>query len=398
MREAVPVPAVAGLPAWRARAGTLASALRCAVRGRSPPQALRAVRGLMAEVGRRRGFSLPRRRMRVGDRTYVDVTIPGWPSPALDRFVAGELERIAPTRPGPPPLHLALLVVTRRCPLRCKHCSDAKLLGDRESLSIDDLLAIARGLVALGASHLELTGGEPMARLEAVEAICRDLAPDVDVWVLTSGVGLDARSASRIRAAGAVGITVSVDHWDAAAHDAFRGRPGVFDEGVAGVRAAREAGLVVALSTVVTRAIASEEGLARLGRLAADLGVPFLRLLEPRAVGAWEGCDVALSPSHLALLERFAEASYDAGSALPLVELPARTQRAVGCFGGGDRYLFVDAEGRVHACPFCRGSAGTALGGGLPAAREVLLGRGCQAYPRAHPDGLVRGPRPARVA
>jgi MoaA/NifB/PqqE/SkfB family radical SAM enzyme len=321
----------------------------------------------------------------------MDVTVPGWPSPSLDRFLAGELERIAPTRTGAPPLHLALLAVTRLCPLRCVHCSDADLLGSEESLQTAQLLEIARGISALGASHLELTGGEPMSRLDAVEAIGRELAPGVDVWVLTSGIGLDARAAARLREAGVTGVTVSIDHWDAERHDAFRGRRGVFLEAVDAVRAARREGLVVAVSVTLTPEVATGDGLERLGRLGRDLGVPFLRLLEPRAVGAWRGRDVALSASDVDRVVRFAQASHEAGSRTPLVELPARTQRVVGCFGGGDRYLFVDARGDVHACPFCRRSAGSALNGGLPMARQVLLSRGCHAYPRARPDPVAPG-------
>jgi MoaA/NifB/PqqE/SkfB family radical SAM enzyme len=352
----------------------------------------------MEGAERRRGFPLPARRVRVGRRVFLDVSIPGWPSPALDRFLEGELERIAPTRPGAPPLHLALLAVTRLCPLRCMHCSDADVLASEESLSTSQLLDVARGVAALGASHLELTGGEPMARLDAVEAICRELAPGVDVWVLTSGVGLDSRAATRLRDAGATGVTVSIDHWEADRHDAFRGRAGVFLEAVEGVRAARDAGLVVALSVTLTPEVATPAGLEHLGRLGRELRVPFLRLLEPRAVGAWAGRDVALPASALDVVVRFARASHAADSPLPLVELPALTQRSLGCFGGGDRYLFVDAKGDVHACPFCRRSAGSALDGGLEAARDVLLSQGCKAYPRAHPDPVGIGPHIARRA
>ena len=106
----------------------------------------------------------------------------------------------------------------------------------------------------------------------------------------------------------------------------------------------------------------------------------------PRAVGRWEGCDVALSPAQVELLLRFARATNDQDSDLPLVELPALSQKTVGCFGAGDRYFFVDAEGFAHACPFCRGRAGRVLAGAMPGTLARLRARGCHAFPRASPD------------
>jgi MoaA/NifB/PqqE/SkfB family radical SAM enzyme len=388
-------PVVSGAPVWAARAGTCLRAARLALRGRPPAAAASAIRQLMAEVARRRGFPLPRRRVRVAGRVFLDPTIPGWPSPALDRFLEGELERIAPTRDGPPPLQLAILAVTRRCGLRCQHCSDWDLLRPDEALAVGEIVAIAEALSALGAAHLELTGGEPMLRLDAVEAVCHALAPSVDVWVLTSGVGLDARSAARLRAAGAVGVAVSLDHWDPARHDAFRGVAGTFERAAEGARAAAAADLVVALSLTATRELVQANDLARYARLARDLGAGFVRVLEPRAVGRWAGRDVALAPEQVDLLLRFARTANAEASDLPVVELPALGQRTVGCFGAGDRYLFVDAEGFAHACPFCRGRAGRALGGELAAAVARLRARGCHAFPCASPVHIARAGAPA---
>jgi MoaA/NifB/PqqE/SkfB family radical SAM enzyme len=382
-------PMVSGARAWAARAATALRVSRLAFRDRDPAAAAFAVREVVSAVRRRRGFPLPGRRVHAGGRTFFDPTVPGWPSPALDRFLAGELERIAPTRPGPPPLQLAILAVTRRCGLRCQHCSDWDLLGTEEALAVDEIVGIAEGLAGLGACHLELTGGEPMLRLDAVEAVARALGPRVDVWVLTSGVGLDPRSAARLREAGVVGAMVSLDHWDPVRHDAFRGVKGTFARATEGARAAAAADLVAGLSFTATRETTADD-LDRLARLGGDLGAGFLRILEPRAVGRWAGQDVSLRPEQVDLLLRFARAANAEASDLPLVELPALGQRTVGCFGAGDRYLFVDAEGAVHACPFCRGAAGSALGGGLPDAVARLRARGCHAFPDASPVRIGR--------
>jgi MoaA/NifB/PqqE/SkfB family radical SAM enzyme len=391
-------PTTWGAPAWAARGATALRAARLALQRRDPGAAARAVRELVGAVRRRRGFPIPERRVRVAGRTFLDPTIPGWPSPALDRFLEGELERISPTRPGPPPLHFALLGVTRRCGLRCQHCSDGDLLGAEEALPVEEVVAIAGALADLGSCHLELTGGEPMLRLDAVEAVARMLGPRADVWVLTSGTGLDAGAARRMRGAGVVGVMVSLDHWDAARHDAFRGVKGTFERAVVGARTATGADLVVGLSCTVTRETTVDD-LRRLAALGAELGAGFLRLLEPRAVGRWAGRDVALRPAQVDSLLRFAAEANRGHARVPIVELPALGQRAVGCFGAGDRYLFVDAAGEVHACPFCRGSAGSARHGGLPRIRDRLRSRGCHAFPDASPGSdpvrIGRVPEPA---
>ncbi|HET8724863.1 MAG TPA: radical SAM protein [Anaeromyxobacteraceae bacterium] len=373
-----------------ARAGTALRAARIAFHGRPPGEAAFAVRQLVAAVRRRHGFDLPLRRVRAGGRIFVDPAVPGWPSPALDRFLEGELERIAPTRPGEPPLHLAILAVTRRCGLRCLHCSDADLLGTDEAVPVPELVRIAGDLVELGASNLELTGGEPMLRLDAVEAVARAHGSRADVWVLTSGVGLDPAAAERLRSAGVTGAMVSIDHWEPERHDAFRGARGTFERATAGVRAAAAAGLVAGISFTATREVGASD-LDRMAWLGRDLGAGFLRILEPRAVGRWAGQDVALRPGQVDLLLRFARTVNARRSDLPVVELPALGQRTVGCSGGGDRFLFVDAEGRLHACPFCRGQAGSARGGALPEALARLRARGCHAFPDASPVRLGRG-------
>jgi MoaA/NifB/PqqE/SkfB family radical SAM enzyme len=39
----------------------------------------------------------------------------------------------------------------------------------------------------------------------------------------------------------------------------------------------------------------------------------------------------------------------------PIVAFPGYHQRQMGCFGAGNRYVYVDPNGNIHACPFCRG-------------------------------------------
>lgn len=356
----------------------------------NPREAAGALRLLARARAAGAGNLKPRKYAVVGGRTFFSLRAPGFPSLAFDRYAEMELNRVAPVRPGVG-LQTAILAITRRCGLACTHCSDWDTLRHPDTLSKEDLIEIVARLQAAGVTQVQLSGGEPLLRLDAVEAICRSARDGCDVWVLTSGTPLTAEVAGRLLAAGATGVTVSLDHCNAAGHDAFRGVPGTFDRAFAGVRHASAAGLAVALSLTATREFVTAENLERYARLAQQLGVAFIQVLEPRAVGRWAGAEVALTADQLALLEAFDRSMNQDSLEMPLVDYPGIGQRRDGCWGAGDRYLFIDAAGDVHACPFCRGAVGSCLGEPLSVLRGRLGRAGCQAFGRAGRRGDPAG-------
>jgi len=383
-----PVPVVTGARKSLIRLGIWRSlALHAWAVYRSPRHAVSALRMLVRARDSAAGGLKPRKYVLVGRRAFFSLRAPGWPSPAFDRYATLELDRVKPFLPDRG-LQTAILAITNRCGLGCAHCSEWNTLRQPDALSVSDLLEIVGRLQAAGAPQIQISGGEPLLRLDAVEAICRSAGDACDLWVLTSGAPLTAEVARRLRAAGATGVTVSLDHWDRAEHDAFRGIAGTFDRAVAGTQHAARAGLVVALSLTATRNFVSADNLARYAALAKRLGVGFIQVLEPRAVGRWAGADVALSDGQLALLEGFDHSMNQERPEMPLVDYPGLGQRRDGCRGAGDRYLFVDADGGVHACPFCRGSIGNSLADSLGTLRGRLRARGCHAYDSATSDAV----------
>lgn len=358
------------------RAEMLATLLRESLR-RYPDlgAAAHAARAVVATGARLAPW--PAHLVRHGGRRYGFVARPGFPSPAYTRLLAVELNKHARYREGFD-LTSALLAVTRRCPLRCAHCSEWDSLNHEDPLSVEDLCAIARALQARGVVHLELTGGEPLARIDAVEAIARALGTDTDCWVLTSGAPMTDRVARRLVDAGVVGVMVSLDHWDPARHDAFRGVPGTFERAVRAMSLARDAGLLMGASVTATRETANPDDLLRVVDVARAHGARFVRVLEPHAAGRWSSADVALREEHraaIASLQRAVDRAWPDDA--PILEAPDAIRVTDRCQGAGRRYLFVDAAGDVHACPFCHGAAGNVLRDGLDACLARLRASAC---------------------
>ncbi len=383
------VPVVSGPRMKAIRAGIwLRLALHALRFHGTPGRAMAAMVGLARARFAAAGGQTPRKYVLVGGRAFFSLRAPGCPSPAFDRYAAMELARLDSTRVDRG-LQTVILAITNRCGLSCAHCSEWAALRQSDRLSTRDLLEIVERVLSAGATQIQISGGEPLLRLEVVEAICRRAREACDLWILTSGAPLTAEVARRLRAAGATGVVVSLDHFEAVEHDAFRGLPGTFGRAVAAVRHASAAGLVPALSLTATRAFVSFSNLERYARLAQRLGVGFIQVLEPRAVGRWAGADVALTNGQLALLEAFDRSLNQERPDMPLVDYPGVGQRRDGCWGAGDRYLFIDVEGGVHACPFCRGVVGNCLAEPLNLLRDRLRLRGCHAY-RSVSDGATR--------
>ena len=64
----------------------------------------------------------------------------------------------------------------------------------------------------------------------------------------------------------------------------------------------------------------------------------------------------------------------------PIVSYPGYYQRRTGCFGAGDRYLYIDSRGDFHACPFCLGKAGNALKDSFETAIASMKQQGCHVF------------------
>lgn len=331
-----------------------------------------------------RGTLANPRWLKVRGRYFWNINTPGWPSAAFESFVKHEMHRIRPLPEKQNRLQTLVYSITSHCPLHCEHCYEWNNLSSEELLSLEQLKQILRRFQEQGVSNVQLSGGEPLCRFQDLLELLASARDGTDFWLLSSGWGLDEAKARALKLAGLTGIALSLDHWQADIHDRFRGRPGAFDQVWKAAEYADKAGLAVALSLCATWEFVSEENLNKYLTLAQSKGVWIVRILEPRAVGHYTGQDIELEEEQLKLLDDwFLKVNRDpAGRNLPLLDYTVYYQRRSGCFGG-DRYLYVDSRGDMHACPFCQHPAGNALEASWEKALASLQQQGCLKYPKA---------------
>ena len=319
---------------------------------------------------------------RVAGRYYRGYHSPGWPSAAHTAYTAAAINRLVPFRPAPVALNMVFLAITKKCPLACEHCFEWEALNQREKLSVADLHALVRTFQERDVTQIFFSGGEPLLRMPDLVEVLEAARPGTDFWVITSGFNFTRQNAQRLKQAGLTGVSISLDHFEPARHNAFRGSDKAFENAIQAAAFAHEVGLVVNLGLCVTREFTTAANLLRYTRLARRLGVTFIQLLEPRAVGHYTGQNVALSTAQVALLDAFYEA-VNFGPAChtwPIVTYYGYHQRRLGCSGAADRFLYVDTDGDIHACPFCQKKSGSALSGALDASLAQVRASGCHLF------------------
>lgn len=205
---------------------------------------------------------------------------------------------------------------------------------------------------------MHFSGGEPLVRFHDMLELLKSAQKGTDIWVITSVYHLTLEKAQQLKDAGLVGIAVSIDHPHQDKHDMFRGLVGSYEWAIKAARNARKAGLALSLNICATKEFVSAENLFEYARLAHELDASFIQILDPRAVGHYAGKAVDLEPSHIKVIEDFADMlNYDAAFRnWPINTYHGTHQRNVGCFGAGSRFLYVDTDGDMHACPFCQKS------------------------------------------
>ncbi len=240
--------------------------------------------------------------------------------------------------------------ITDRCNYKCVYCrtgNEGALYGD---LPFADYLRMARILVRMGVTKIRLTGGEPLLR-NGVVAFVRELAltrsPEgdepLDIALTTNG-HLLAELAQPLKDAGLTRVTVSMDAVDPDRFARITRVANGYDRVLAGIRAARRAGLwPLKVNCVLMRGF-NEDQIIPFGMFAREEGVTvrFIEFMPLEEGRTWSPDTVVTLDEILARMREYR----------PLVEIRrGRSETA-------RRYRFDDGIGEIGIIapvshPFC---------------------------------------------
>ena len=172
--------------------------------------------------------------------------------------------------------------VTDRCNLRCCYCMPEGVqdVGLKNILTFEEIWEIVRTGVSLGITHIRITGGEPLVRKGCVDLIrgIREI-PGVETITMTTNGVLLGNYGKQLKKAGVDGVNISLDTLDPEEFYKITGKREL-QEVLAGIRAAKTAGLPVKLNAVNRK----ELDPIPLVRYAQEENLP-LRFIEMMPVG-----------------------------------------------------------------------------------------------------------------
>lgn len=225
------------------------------------------------------------------------------------------------------PLGSLRVSVTDRCNLRCRYCMPEQeyvWLPKQSILTFEEITRLVGVFVSLGVEKVRLTGGEPLLRhdLPALTAMLARNSGIRDLALTTNGVLL-ATQAEALRQAGLGRITVSLD---TLRPERMRelARSDRLADVLAGIAAARAAGLSLKLNTVVMHGVNDDE-LVDLVEFARSHGaeVRFIEYMDVGGATAWSPEEVVSQRDILARLS----AHYGAVTPVPERDATAPAER-----------------------------------------------------------------------
>lgn len=240
------------------------------------------------------------------------------------------------------PLDVVYLALTNKCNLKCKHCSAGADLKFIDALTTEKVKEVIDQIVILQPQAINVTGGEPMLRMDILDILAY-LRRKFDGVILlsTNGLFISEKNAEQLLKY-VDKVSFSVDGYDEETCTKIRGR-GVFKRVIQSIKLLQCKGLrKIALSMTITN-YTLDRGRERFLELCENLKVePIVRILTT-AGRAGENID-----------EIFPEKPF----------IDDLTSQDVTCrlCSPGKKEIFIGGNGKIYPC------------GGLMESEDFVLG------------------------
>jgi len=140
---------------------------------------------------------------------------------------------------------------TNACNMYCDHCYRDAGCKAEDELNTVEAKKLLDEIAKAGFKIMIFSGGEPLMRPDILELVAHATSLGLRSVFGTNGTLITLEMAQKLKAAGAMGMGISLDSLDREKHNTFRKFPQAWEGAVAGMRNCRQAGLPFQIHTTV---------------------------------------------------------------------------------------------------------------------------------------------------
>ena len=187
------------------------------------------------------------------------------------------------------------LAIDYKCQATCHKCYSANLgthfpnpnYVDKPLMTVDEIRNTIDQAMDLGIIHVNITGGEPTLRSDLAEIVevCRP--KEIMVSLVTNALSLSKEKLKTLSELGLNLLQVSLDSADPKTHDELRGVPGCYDKVMQTATWAKEFGVNLCFTTVLSTESTSNGSETRKLLEVAERKNAYLLICDSASIGGW---------------------------------------------------------------------------------------------------------------
>jgi radical SAM protein with 4Fe4S-binding SPASM domain len=154
-------------------------------------------------------------------------------------------------RPLELPIHLASILVTKRCNMSCLHCCTESPINGPE-LSLNEIKQAILALKKYRVFEMTITGGEPFLRKDIFEILQFAKRHGFYLVVTTNATLIDDRAIKKLKKLPQIDLRISLDGSNPEINDRIRGI-GAFEKIMLGIKKLQNAGFTLTGKAVITK-------------------------------------------------------------------------------------------------------------------------------------------------
>ncbi|MGL1894160.1 MAG: radical SAM protein [Spirochaetaceae bacterium] len=255
-----------------------------------------------------------------------------------------------------------LLSVSKDCSFNCKHCYQKHDNGD--DLDLESLLNVTKELIDQGVTNYTIEGGDPFINFDRLKSVCETIGKKGDIAINSTGDGITLERLKSLKDSSNVrSIIFSINSPIKEDVNFFMGQDYAWNTLIHGLKLCSIGSIPTSLNCCLNSDHYENGNFEYLMEIAKDFGVAHVKLIHPKAAGAWlQGSFPSFTDEELQhiklLVKKYNKQSKYRKYPSITAQVIEEDKEHYGCAAGGTDRFYINGKGDVQPCEFLNVSFG----------------------------------------